>query len=340
MRKLYAGIDLHSNNIYLVVIDEEDNRLVQIKLKNDMNLILKILSPYKEELRGVVIESIFNWYWLVDGLMEKGYRVHLANPAAIQQYKGLKHAADKHSAFWLAHLLRLNLLPEGYIYPKEIRAVRDLLRKRMQLVQIRTANILSIQNLFSRNTGSKINTREIQKMARKNGEQFHSNPDLSMAIQSNLAVVAALDEQIKLLEKTVLQRVELHPEFQKLLSIDGIGKILALTIMLETGDIKRFANVGNFASYCRCVPSWRFSNGKKIGVGNSRNGNKYLAWAFVEAANFCKRYNEQAKRFYQKKKQKTKGVIAIKALAHKLARAAFYVMRDQTSFDESKLFAY
>ena len=132
------------------------------RLPNDLALILKELSVYQSEIEGIVVESTYNWYWLVDGLMEEGYRVHLANTAAIQQYEGLKYTDDDSDARWLAHLLRLGVLPEGYIYPRDERPVRDLLRKRRQLVRQRTANLLSIQNLFTRNTGSSLSANGIK----------------------------------------------------------------------------------------------------------------------------------------------------------------------------------
>ena len=113
---------------------------------------------------------------------------------------------------------------------------------------------------------------------------------------------------------------------------------LAMTITMEVGEVNRFKTSGEFASYCRTVDSQRLSNGKKKGQGNSKNGNKYLAWAFVEAANFAIRFNEQAKRFYQRKAAKRNRVVALKAVAHKLARASYYVMRDQVPFDSTKLF--
>ena len=149
----------------------------------------------------------------------------------------------------------------------------------------------------------------------------------------------ALDQQIKVLEQAILKQAKLDDRYRCLLSIGGVGEILALTIMLETGDIKRFAQVGNFTSYCRCVGSEKLSNGKKKGQGNTKNGYKYLAWAFIEAANFAIRFNEQAKRFYQRKAAKRNRVVALKAVAHKLARASFYMMRDQVPFDSAKLFA-
>jgi len=122
-------------------------------------------------------------------------------------------------------------------------------------------------------------------------------------------------------------------------SVPGIGETLATTIMLETGTVERFASVGNFSSYCRCVDSQRISNGKKKGEGNTKNGNKYLAWAFVEAANFALRYCPEAKRFYERKKRKANGIVAIKALAHKLARACYHMLREQQPFDVKRCFA-
>jgi transposase len=336
--KLYAAIDLHSTNNVTVVIDEQDRVVYQKRLPNDLALILKELSVYQSELQGIVVESTYNWYWLVDGLMEHGYKVHLANTAAIQQYEGLKYTDDHSDARWLAHLLRLGVLPEGYIYPRADRPVRDLLRKRSQMVRQRTTNLLSIQNLLTRNTGSSMKANRVKGLDVQQVDELLTNPDLALAVKANLSVMSSADEQVELLEQTVTQRVKLRPQFSFLKTTPGIGEILALTIMLETGDIGRFASVGNYASYCRCVGSQKISNGKKKGQGNTKNGNKYLAWAFIEAANFAIRYNSRIKSFYQRKKAKTKGVVAIKAVAHKLCRACYYIMRDRVAFDITKAF--
>lgn len=162
--ELYCGIDLQSNNNYVVIIDNDNKRIIEKKLPNEFSKILMILKPYQKKIAGIVIESTFNWYWLVDVLMEEGFKVRLANPAAIVQYNGLKHTDDRYDSFWLAHLLRLGLLKDGYIYPKELRKVRDLMRKRIQLVQNRTTHILSIQNLYARNLSKKISSNEIKKL--------------------------------------------------------------------------------------------------------------------------------------------------------------------------------
>ena len=336
--KLYCGIDLHSNNSVLTILDENDQIVYQRRLKNDLKKILSVLELYSGAIEGIAVESTFNWYWLVDGMIEAGYKVHLVNTAAIKQYEGLKYGNDHTDSHWLAHVLRLGILPEGYIYPKEDRAVRDLLRKRGQLVQLRTTNILSIQNLMSRNTGSSLSSNAIKRLQAEEVSAMLPNEDHALAVNSNLNVMRTLNEQIKVVEQAVKKKAKLKPEFNKLQSVPGIGIVLALTIMLETGDIRRFAKVGNYASYCRCVGSTRLSNGKQKGKGNAKNGNRYLSWAFVEAANFAIRYNDSIKRYYQRKQAKTNKTVAIKTVAHKLARACYYIMRDQVEFDLQKAF--
>jgi len=284
------------------------------------------------------VESTYNWYWLVDGLQENGYDVHLANPCAIQQYSGLKYTDDRWDSFWLAHLLRLGILPEGYIYPKEDRPVRDILRRRTLFVRYRTSQILSLQSAISRNRGFDVPGNTIKILNEEYAERVFDAPLLKLIAKIGIETIGDLTRQIELIEKEVISRVKLQPEFEYLLTIPGIGKILGLTIMLEVGDIGRFKEVGNYSSYCRCVKSTRLSNGKKKGAGNRKNGNRYLAWAYVEAAHFSTRYCSKAQSFYQRKKAKANGAVATKALANKLARASYYIMRDRVPFDEENLF--
>jgi len=337
--EFYSGIDLHSSNSFVGVINEQDKRLFKKKLPNDLSTILQALDPFKENLQGVVVESTYNWYWLVDGLMENGYKVHLANPSAIKQYEGLKHTDDKWDSFWLAHLLRLGILPEGYIYPKETRSVRDFLRRRLIYVKHRTTHINSLQSLFSRALGMRISTKNIYKLKEEEVKELFNDPNLVTIVKHSLDTINFLKKKIKEIEKDILGQVKLRKEFILLKTIPGIGDILALTIMLEVGDITRFKKVGNYSSYCRCVKTSRISNNKSKGKGNSKNGNKYLSWAYVEAAHFAKRFCPEAEKFYHRKIAKTLEVVARKALANKIARASFYIMRDQVAFDVKKLFA-
>jgi len=334
----YCGIDLHSNNSVVVVSDEDDRIALQKRLSNDLGQIRAALEPHRQELAGVVIESTYNWYWLVDGLMDARYRVDLAHPSAIKKYEGLKYSGDFADAGYLAHLLRLGLLAEGYIYPREERGARDLARKRMQLVHCRTAQILSIENILARQTGARMSTNAVKRLTAEQVEELGFMPDVALAVEANRAVSQALGQQIEVLEKRLKERVRLRDEFKLLKTAPGIGEILATTIMLETGTLERFAKVGNFSSYCRCVDSLRESNDKKKGEGNAKNGNKYLAWAFVEAANFARRHCPQANSFYERKKRKANGILATKALAHKLARACYHMLREHKPFDVSRCF--
>jgi transposase len=337
--KLYGGIDLHSNNSVVALLDTDDQVVYRQRLANDAEVILAALAPYRGEVEGLVVESTYNWYWLVDALMDAGYRVHLANTAAIVQYSGLKYSDDDSDAAWLAKLLRLGVLPEGFIYPKEQRAVRDLLRRRSRLSQQHTANLLAVQNLFSRNRGHSLSANAIRRLTLEKVGELLPNDNLALAVQSTLLAMRGQEAAIELLERQARTQVGTQAGYQHLVTTTGIGQVLGLTILLETGPVRRFARVGNYASYSRLVGSERLSNGKRKGRGNTKSGNKYLAWAYLEAANFAVRYNPRIKRYYQRKRAKTNGVVAIKTVAHKLARACYYMLRDGTDFDVDRAFA-
>ena len=333
--ELYAGLDLHSRNTYIGIMDETFNRVFKKRVSNDLDQILQTLKPFKKRLKGFVVESTYNWYWLVDGLMDAGYgSAHLANPAAIKQYEGLKYSDDQHDAFFLAKLLILGILPEGYIYPKQHRPVRDLARKRMFLVQHKTAHILSLQSFIQRCCCVKISTGDIRNLTVEALQEWLKEEYLLLSAQASLDTINFLKQKIKRLEKAIIQRVKLKKEFGQLLTIPGVGNILAMTIMLEVGDIKRFPKVGNFTSYCRCVPSKRLSDGKSKGYGNRKNGNRYLSWALTEAAQLGRRYNEQFRRYYNRKVAQANTSLATKALSNKLARICYYIIRDQVPFRE------
>jgi transposase len=205
-------------------------------LPNDPVQIRAALAPHREDLVGVVIEATYNWYWLVDQLMNDGYRVHLANPAAIRQYEGLKYSGDFTDAAHLAQLLRLGLLPEGYIYPAEERPVRDLSRKRIQLVQYRTAQILAIENLFSRHTGGQMQGERVKRLDEMQVNGFGFASDVTLAMQANLAVMQTLQEEIGIIEKRLMERVKLRPDYALLSTGPGIGPVLATTIMPRNRD--------------------------------------------------------------------------------------------------------
>ena len=255
------------------MIDKDNKVLYKQRHGNDVPTILSALDPFKKDIQGVVVESTYNWYWLVDALMDAGYRVHLANVSAIKQYEGLKQIDDKRSSLWLANLLRLNILPTGYIYPKEERPTRDLLRKRLHLVRHRTSHILSVKNILARNLGIRMKSEEVKKLNTSDIKILFPDSEMRVAVAASVGLISHLENEIKGIEAMITRKLKVRKEFMKLLTMPGIGQILGLTIMLEVGHIDRFPTVGDYSSYCRCVRSIRTSNGKITGYGNRKSGN-------------------------------------------------------------------
>ena len=338
MTKLMAGMDLHSNNVMIGIVDQDGKRVAHQKLECDLLKVAGFLKPYKERLKKVAVESTYNWYWLVDGLSGLGYPMVLANPAKIEQYSGLKHGDDKGDAYHLADLLRLGILPEAYIYDKELRPVRDLLRRRMGLVQLRTSLMLSFKSLYTRTTGQAMALSELKGMEVEQVPALYKHPANQLIAQVQKQHIDQLTGSIEKLEKVILKSAKELPYYEKLKTLPGVGVILGQTITLEVGDIGRFAEAGQFASYCRTVDARHLSNGKRNAENNQKCGNKYLAWAFVEAANFARRSDEKCRRWFDRKAAKTSNVIATKALACKLAKAAWHVMANEVNYDETRVF--
>ncbi|NJN71246.1 MAG: IS110 family transposase [Nitrospira sp.] len=336
--RYYVGMDLHSNNVMIGIINQEGQRIKDKKLDCDLDKIDQYLRPYKSQIQGVVVESTFNWYWLVDGLMERSYPVELANPAQIEQYSGLKHGNDKSDAYFLAELKRLNILPTGYIYDSVLRPVRDLLRRRMSLVHQRTALILSFKSLYARTTGQTLALSRVKTMSVDEAKKLYEHPANCYIAKVQKEHIGGLDQSIKEIEKVVLLSAQEIPCYTKLTTIPGIGKILAMTITMEIGDISRFKKPGHFASYCRTVDARHLSNGKKKANNNAKCGNRYLSWAFVEAANFAKRSSTDCRQWFDRKAAKSCSVLATKALACKLAKAAWYIVTQNTPYDARRVF--
>jgi transposase len=335
---LYAAIDLHSSNSVLAVMDGDGKALLQCRRPNDLPRLLADLAPYQQDLTGIAVESTYNWYWLVDGLMDHGYTVHLVNTTAIPQYDGLKHGDDHSDALHLAQLMRLGLLPEGYVYPREQRATRDLLRRRFALVRQAVRLMLSIQSSFSRSTGKQLSGSAMRQLTAAQLESLF--PDLStrFGVLIQFKLWLTLQDQITALEHWIRKDLARPDLLMRLQSVPGIGPILGMTILLESGAVERFASVGDYASYCRMVESVRLSNGKKKGHGNRRCGNRYLCWAFMEAANYAVRFHPAIRRWYERKRARKHRVVAIKAVAHKLARACYHMLHEGTSFDPARAF--
>lgn len=222
----YSGIDLHSNNCVVTVTDDSDKVVAEKRVANDLEKIIEFLKPWQGELAGVVVESTYNWYWFINGLQEAGFDVKLANTGAIRKYDGLKHTGDEADARHLAHLLRLGILPTGTILPPAHRALRDLARKRLQLVRSRTSHILAVENILARQKGARINSNQIKRLTLEDVTAMGLPADVCLAIQSNLAVIMALNAQVELLERRLQESIGDRPEYALLTSVPGSGAFL------------------------------------------------------------------------------------------------------------------
>jgi transposase len=225
---IYVGIDLHSSNSYLGIIDHKNRRLFDKRLRNKLDIIAEALKPFKRRCKGIVVESTYNWYWLVDGLSELGYKMHLANPTAIKQYQGLKHTDDKSDAFWLAEMLKLGILREGYIYPAEDRPVRDLLRRRLMYVRQKTAHMLSLKGMAVRHLGKDIPTNTLKRLSESDAAALFEGVHLKIAAKTAMSTIHFLTTQIRAIEREVLREIKPKREFELLQTIPGIGNILGL----------------------------------------------------------------------------------------------------------------
>lgn len=335
--ELYAGADLHGNNVFLSVCDHDGGNVFRKRVKANLVAVSAALDPFWERIKVIGVESTFNWYWLVDGLRDQDRNVKLGNPAKMEQYKGIKITNDLSDADWLAEQLRLGIFPECYVYPKETRAVRDTLRRRQLFVRRRTQVLLSLGSLLERYGLPAPSAANLEKWTTADIQATGLDPWVQLQLETLLDAIRASDRLAKKIEKQVLAFTKPTEQYRRMVSLPGIGIALGMLIVLESGDFKRFPTAGDYASYCRAVKSERTSNEKKKGSNNSKNGNKYLAWAFIEAATYAARFNPRIQSWYEKKRRKSGVPKAKKALACKLAKAAWHVMNGK-DFDEKLMF--
>lgn len=335
---LYGSIDLHSNNSYVMISDEEDKVIKEKRLPNRLDEIDRFFREHKEELSDIVVESTFNGYWLLDGLKDLGYPTKLVHVAACKQYAGLKYTDDQSDCLWLNRMNRLGVIPEGYIYPREDRTIRDLLRKRMYLVQKRSGLVIALKQQFLSWNALAVTKDDLYELTPENLKALVVEEPLRCQMESYLEIIRVLNERIKIMESVIHQKAKQDEIVKKLRLLPGIGPILSWTIRYEVGEITRFKDSKNFLSYCGLAPRIKLSNFKKKGEGDPRNRNKYLRWAFAEVA-IELLHKPKIKRFHDRLVKK-KGVVKAKGIiASKIARIAFMVMTQvDFKFNENLIF--
>jgi len=350
----YCGIDLSARDSHVCVVNQHLSRLVDEKVPNKLPRIIALLEPYKADMQ-IVVESTFNWYWLVDGLRAAGFNVCLAHTLGLYMITGAKIKTDRRDAFSLAKLLLAGVIPRAYIYPAETRPVRDLLRQRLLLVRRRAELYGRLSRLALREGIIDARRHEIEELSEEELEKYFAHPLLRLSVSQELARIELYSEQIKELEQSILERAEKQPVFARLQGIYGIGPVLALTILYEVGEMPRFENVRHFSSYCRVVPGLAQSgNITKRGRG-SKQGNHSLApqrcctagdpalkWAFSQAAVHAVRCYPEVRRCFDQHLSRRRGrgrrMIAYGIIAHKLAQAAYYIMSETEEFRGQLLF--
>lgn len=335
--RLYAGADLHGNNVFLSLIDGGGKEVYQRRVKANLEAVNEALEPYWPRIEVIGVESTFNWYWLVDGLQAQGRDVRLGNPAMMTPYEGIKNTDDHTDARWLAEQLRLGVFPASYIYPRAIRGVRDALRRRQLFVRQRIQTMLSLEGLLVRYGLEAPGGYALKRWTPQDIEATGLEPFVQLQLRNLLAATQDSERRVAEVEKAVKEFIQPVGAYQRIQQVPGIGVVLGMTIVLESGDFARFTDAGRYASYCRTVQSRRVSNGKKKGENNRRNGNPYLAWAFIEAATFAPRFEPQIQAWYDRKKRQRNSFVARKALACKLSKAVWHIMKGK-DFDMRMLF--
>ena len=330
----YCGIDLHARTMYLCILDQAGETLLHRNMPATPEALLKAIAPYREQI-VLAAECMFTWYWLADLCAEHGIPFVLGHALYMKAIHGGKAKNDKIDAQKIAILLRGGMLPQAYVYPAEMRATRDLLRRRTHLARKRGELLAHVQNTNSQYNLPAIGKKIAYKANRDGVAERFADPAVQKSIEVDLTLIGYYDALLRDVELTTVKTAKHHDAqtLYLLQTVPGIGKILSLVLLYEIHDIARFPRVQDFASYCRLVKCARESAGKRSGTSGSKIGNAHLTWAFSEAAVLFLRDNPAAQKLLSRFEKKHSKGKALTILAHTLARAVYYMLKRQTAFD-------
>jgi len=330
----YCGIDLHARSMYVCILDQAGTILVHKNLPTTPEAFLRVIAPYRDDL-VVGVECIFTWYWLADLCAKEGLTFVLGHALYMKAIHGGKAKNDKIDAHKIAVLLRGGMLPQAYVYPTEMRATRDLLRRRCHLMRKRAELLAHIQNTNSQYNLPEIGKKLAYKANREGVEEHFPDPSVRKTIAVDVSLIDHYDQLLGEVELYLTRTAKAHDvqTFSRLQSVPGIGQILALVILYEIQDIARFPRVQDFVSYCRLVKCAKESAGKRLGTSGKKIGNVHLRWAFAEAAVLFLRQNQPGKEYFTKLEHKHGKAKALTVLAHKLARAVYFMLSREQAFD-------
>ncbi len=335
--KYVCGIDLHARSLYLCILDEKKETVLHKNIRAEPDALLRAIRPYKEDL-VIACECTFSWYWLADLCEENDITFILGHALYMKVIHGTKTKSDKIDSKKIALLIRAGMFPMAYVYPKEFRATRDLLRRRNYFMRKRAELLVHVTN-----TNSQYNLPAFEKKLKyaQNREgvvEAFADPSTQLSVSADIRTIAYYDELIRELELSVSHSARQHAPIQRQLlqTVPGIGRILSLNILYEIGDISRFERVQDFASYCRLIRPNKSSGGKNVGFGCRKIGNAHLRWSFGEAAAGFPRKNPTGKQIMDRLKKRY-GDRTMGVLAHKLGRSVYYMLKRKEAFDVTRL---
>jgi transposase len=336
----WCGIDLHTRTMYVCILDAKGQVLGHENLRSDPGAFLEAIESYREGL-VVAVECIFTWYWLADLCAREGIAFVLGHALYMKAIHGGKAKNDRIDAFKIATLLRGGMLPQAYAYPAGMRATRDLLRRRLHLVRKRGQLLAHIQMTSHQYNLPPLGKRIAYPANREGVAEHFADRDVRTSIALDLALLERYDELLRDLEADLVRRAKQHdPQaFHRLRTIPGVGKVLALTILYEIHDVRRFDRVQEFASYARLVKCAKESAGKKHGSSGAKMGNVHLKWAFSEAAVLFVRHSAEGKKLLARLEKRFGKGKALSILAHKLGRAAYFMLAREKAFDVQRFVA-
>jgi transposase len=320
--------------MYVCIVNRDGEILLHRNMKAAPEPFLKAVAPYRDGL-VVAVECIFTWYWIADLCTEEGIPFVLGHALYMKAIHGGKAKNDKIDSHKIAALLRGGMLPQAYVYPAEMRATRDLLRRRTHLMRKRSELLAHVQNTNSQYNLPEIGKKIAYKANRDGVAERFADPAVQKTIEVDLALITYYDQLLGDLELSIIKAAK-HQDANTLYllqTVPGIGKILSLVLLYEIHRIDRFPSVQDFASYCRLVKCSKESGGKRLGTSGAKIGNAHLKWAFSEAAVLFLRHNPQGQKLLTRLEKKHDTGKALSILAHKLARAVYYMLKRKTAFD-------
>ena len=334
--QFYCGIDLHTTHMYACVVDQAGKKRLHRNFKTaEPEVFLAALAPFRKGDLAIGCESTFNWYWFADLCVEQQIPFVLGHALYLKAIHGGKTKNDRIDSEKLAMLLRGGNFPTSYVYPKEMRSTRDLMRRRTTLVRRRAKTLAHIQIVNWQQNLPPFAKKLSYKSNRAGVAERFEDPSVRAAIQVDLDLIQHYDHLIAKLELYLENHAKVHdPQtFYRLKSIPGVGRVLAMTMLYEIHKIERFGSVGDFLSYARLVRGSHTSNGKRYASSGHKIGNPHLKWAFSEAVPLLKRQCPEAQALAKRIEKKENKARANSHLAVKLGRAVYYMLRKQQAFD-------